>query len=52
MSGFIRNAANFTPLLTKGSKFRYGNKNLDFGLNCPFQGSKCVFKEIAALIKA
>jgi hypothetical protein len=34
---FIRNAANLTLLLLKGSKLRKGNKNEDFGLHCPLR---------------
>jgi hypothetical protein len=34
---FIRNAANLTHLLLKGSKLRKGNKKEDFGLHCPLR---------------
>jgi hypothetical protein len=37
MTVFIRNAANLTLLLLKGSKLRKGNKNEDFGLHCPLR---------------
>jgi hypothetical protein len=35
---FIRKAAYLTQLLIKGSKFRNGNKNFDFGFRYPFLG--------------
>jgi hypothetical protein len=34
---FIRNAANLTLLLLKGSKLRKENKNEDFGLHWPLK---------------